>query len=307
MSGMTLDECEDIFDRALSSASEAAFCYCVEPLFAEYEIISLELGRGSIFWRARIIGSEPFATLSELSYPPPEHAKTGRLNDCGLPCFYISACQETALAEVGAAYGQKVQLAGFRVLNECPVRLVVIGEYANVKKNGYMHFAGCDPDQTIARLMNEMPQEEALKRIYIDKFFAHVLSDPKAVQNGYRFSRALAEAVYARNPYDGIVFPSVKDRGGFNLGIKADASDRSFHNVCCLLVNVGKSRRFGVADFTIVKSAECLDAENKFIWRQSDLPGIVGIYGMNKEEFDAASQDQDDRNALLNMLRRGRR
>jgi hypothetical protein len=170
-----------------------------------------------------------------------------------------------------------------------------------------MRFAGRDPDLTIAKLLNQMPQKEALKRIYIDKFFAHVLSDPNAAQNGYRFSRALAQAIYARNPSDGIVFPSVKDRGGFNLGVKADASDKSFHNVCCLVVDVGKNRRFGLTDFTITRSAERLDAESNFIWRRDDVTGVVGIYGMDKEEFDAASQDRNDRNALLNMLRRGRR
>ena len=41
---------------------------------------------------------------------------------------------ETALAEVDAMEGQLVQLAGFRVKNESPIRLAVIGKYANVQK-----------------------------------------------------------------------------------------------------------------------------------------------------------------------------
>ena len=304
---MTLDDCEKIFDKALSSSSETEFCHVIEPLFNEYEILSLQLGRGSIFWRARIITNEPFDSLSELDYPPAECVKLGRLNDQGAPCFYVSTQQETAIAEVEANRGQRVQIAGFRVLTESPIRLVVIGEYSNVQKNGYMHFAGRDPGMTIARKLNAMPQQEALKRIYIDKFFAHVVADPNAARNGYRLSRALSKSIYSRNISDGIVFPSVKDRGGFNVGVKADVSDRSFHNVCCLVTEIGKARRFGFIDFTVIKSAERLDESNKFIWRRQDDQGIVGMYGMSKEEFDTASRNPSDRNGLLNMLHGSRR
>ena len=100
MSDMTLDDCEVIFDKALNSSTEAEFCHSIEPLFKDYEILSLDWGRGSIFWRARIISDEPYANLSEVNYPSPQLAKLGRLNDSGAPCFYISARKETALAEV---------------------------------------------------------------------------------------------------------------------------------------------------------------------------------------------------------------
>ena len=74
---MDLNECEKIFDKALSSESEPAFCHAIEPLFNEYEILSLEFGRGSIFWRARLIEDEIYPNISDLDYPPPEFAKQG--------------------------------------------------------------------------------------------------------------------------------------------------------------------------------------------------------------------------------------
>lgn len=299
---MNLDECEAIFDSALASKTEAEFCYSIEPLFREYEILSLEFGRGSIFWRARVISNAPYTNLSEIDYPPAEYARIGRLNDVGEPCFYISARKETALAEVEAKEGQRVQLAGFRILNETPIRLAVIGEYSNVQKNGYMHFAGQDPDMTISKILNSMPQKDALKKIYIDKFFAHVLADQDAANNGYRFSRALAQAIYAINASSGIVFPSVKDRGGFNIGVKAAASDRSFHNVCCFVVEMGKARKFGVQDYEIVSSVERLDADNNFIWSASEVPGVISMYGLSKDEYDIAVRDPSDRNNLLHLL-----
>ena len=95
---MTLDECEEVFDKARSSATESEFGRAIEPLFKEYEILSLQFGRGSIFWRARLIVNDVYSNISELDYPPPECARQGRLNDNGAPCFYISARKETALA-----------------------------------------------------------------------------------------------------------------------------------------------------------------------------------------------------------------
>lgn len=302
MTTMVLDDCEKIFHQALSSESEAAFCHAVEPLFKEYEILSLEFGRGSMFWRARIVESEIYPNISDLGYPPPELAKQGRLNDRGDPCFYIAIRKETALAEVSATEGRLVQLAGFRIKGESPIRLAVIGEYANVQKNGYMHFTGRDPEMAIAKILNSMPRQEALKKLYIDKFFASVLADPDASANGYIFSRALTQAIYSRIGAEGIVFPSVKDRGGFNIAVQAAPSDRCFHNVSCLVVRMGKPRNFGLIEFAIVKSAERLDDDWNFIWLDGGDSETIGMYNISEEEFEVVSRNPDDRNNLLNML-----
>ena len=41
MDTAVLDDCENIFHQALSSESESVFCHAVDPLFKEYEILSL--------------------------------------------------------------------------------------------------------------------------------------------------------------------------------------------------------------------------------------------------------------------------
>lgn len=304
---MTFDDLEYIFDQALRSTSEAEFCHAIDPLFEHYEILSLELGRGNIFWRARLIESEPYSNLSEMDYPPAEFSRAGRLNDRGSPCFYISAAKETALAEIEAKEGQLIQLAGFRVLSEETIRLAVIGEYSNVQKNGYMHFAGQDPSMTISKIINVMPRQEALKKLYIDKFFAHVLADPSASNSGYLYSRALGQAIYSRVSAEGIAFPSVKDRSGFNLSVKADESDRAYHNVSCVVLKIGKPRKFGMIEFEVIKSAEQLDDNLNFIWMPSGEPDVIGIYGMTKDEYETAVASKDDRNGLLNMIHMSRR
>lgn len=142
---MNLDDCDRIFNHARESSTEAEFCHIIEPLFQYYPVLSVQLGRGSIFWRARIVEDDLYENVSDLGYPPAAFAKRGRLNDAGAPCFYISNRKETALTEVRAVEGARVQLAGYRILNEAPMSMVLVGEYANVAKGGYMHFVGTDP------------------------------------------------------------------------------------------------------------------------------------------------------------------
>jgi hypothetical protein len=303
---MTLDDCDSIFDRALSSEAEAEFLHAVAPLFDHYKILSIDWGTGSIFWRARIVHDTPFKNLVEMSYPPPHVAKVGRLNDAGSPCFYVAARKETAIAEIDAEEGHLVQLAGFRVHEGNPVRLALVGEFSNVQKVGYMHFAGTDPGMGISKALNSMPHHDALKMLYIDKFFAHVLADTDARKKNYLISRALTRAIYSRIKSDGIVFPSVKDYGGFNIGIKPEPTDRCFNNVCCMIIRVLKKRRFGLLELEVVKSASSLDAESNFVWDNSPAGQRISIYGLSKSEFELAAMSPNDPNTLLNVLHRSR-
>jgi hypothetical protein len=284
---MNIEECEKIFSKAVKSDSESEFHYLIDPLFNEYEILSMELVRGSTYWRARKIENCIYSNIDDLGYPPPEFTKTGRLNDKGMPFFYMSLDMETALAEVEPFDGQLVQLAGFKIKKESPLVVAVVGEYSNVQKNGYMHFSGNDPDRAIFKLLNQLPRKEALKRIYIDRFFAHVLRDPKAGENNYKFSRVLSHAIFSKNHADGIVFPSVKDRGGFNLGIKAEPSDKCFHNVSCAIAKVHARRAFGLIDHELINSAAQLDRNGNFVWPEKYMPESIGVYNMSKEEIDA--------------------
>ena len=70
----------------------------------------------------------------------------------------------------------------------------------------------------------------------------------------------------------------------------------------CLVVRIGKPRRFGLIEFTIVKTAERLDDDWNFVWLERTDSETIGMYNMSKEEFDAASRNPSDRNNLLHVL-----
>nr|WP_158546421.1 RES family NAD+ phosphorylase [Pseudomonas sp. RW407] len=283
-----LDQCEYIFDRAIGSSSGAEFCYAVDPLFENYKILTLGLGRGTVFWRARTIKSKPYENISELDYPPVELSSEGRLNDKGVPVFYAATREETALAEVNVEDGQLVQLAGFKVVPGNTMRLSVVGEYSNVVKSGYMHFAGLDPDKTILNIVRNLPHAKAVAKIYIDRFFAHILADPTASESSYIHSRALGHVIHSKAQADGIAFPSVKDRGGFNICVKAENSDLHLRNVACLVVRINKRRRFGLIDYDLISTADNLNENGDFQWHSQSEPKQVAFYGMTKDEFEEA-------------------
>lgn len=285
---MNLDRCEAIFDRALASKSEAEFCYHITPLFDVYEILSFGLGRGSnTFWRARLTEAGPWMFLKDMDYPPAEKARAGRLNDAGAPCFYLAGRVETALLEVDAQEGQLIQLAAFKIDSEEMVRLVLVGEYTYVHKTGYVRLTGVDPAGTIKNVLNGMSPENAKATIYIDRFFASIINDPHARESGYMFSRALGAALHSRiKDADGIVFPSVRDPGGFNYAILPEPSDRVFRNVACALARIGKRRRYQLVEYTFVGCADSLDTEESFIWADPYHPNTLGMYGMTKDEFE---------------------
>ncbi len=284
---MDLDQCEAIFDRALASGSEAEFCQHLTPLFGVYEVLSIGFGRGSTFWRARLVETEPWPSLDDMDYPPAGKARVGRLNDAGTACFYLAGRMETALLEVQCQPGQLVQLAGFKIHPAQVVHLIVVGEYAHVHKTGYVRLTGVDPAGTINRMLNGLTPEAALATLYIDRFFANILGNPQARESGYMLSRALGAALHARiRDADGIAFPSVRDPGGFNYAVLPEPSDRAFGNVACALARIGKGRRYQLVEYELVGCANRLDGEGRFVWADPRVPNTLGMYGMTREEFE---------------------
>jgi hypothetical protein len=284
---VNLDQCEAIFDRALLSTSAAEFSHCITPLFDVYEVLSVSFGRGSTFWRARLIDGKPWPRLKDMDYPPPNKARAGRLNDAGAPCFYLSAKPETALLEIETQEWQQLQLAGFKIKPGEELRVILVGEYASVNKTGYPRITGVDPGGTIAKILNTMPPDDAIATLYIDRFFSHILNDPHARDSGYLLSRALGAILHSRiKDADGIAFPSVRDAGGSNFAILPGPSDRVFQSVTCALAKAGKNRRYGMVEFELVGCAERLDAQEHFVWMDPYQPMTLGMYGMTKDEFE---------------------
>lgn len=70
---------------------------------------------------------EGFDYIKDVICPPAQSAKTGRLNNEGMPVLYASISNHGCLAEIGAVPGDKVQVSAFDLKPEqnCTVALSV--------------------------------------------------------------------------------------------------------------------------------------------------------------------------------------
>lgn len=285
---LTLDQCGELIEAALASNTCEAFQRVVSTLVNEFGILSFGIGRNQTYWRARIVEKERYDQLEELDYPPANLIKRpGRLNDTQAPCFYISSTLETTIAEVQPEPGQLVQVAGFRIVPDKILQLIFLGEYYNVEKRGFTSYSGQDPGNTVRNLLDQHPFEERRVHLLIDNFFAHVISDKEASRNNYLHSRALRDLLLAKVSAHGIAFPSARDLGGVNFGVLPEPSDELFHNVCCLVMKIGKQRRFASHDLEFVGVVGGLTDDRKgFLWESDPKPTKIVMYNMTQQEYE---------------------
>ncbi len=287
---MTLDECDNAIARIRRTTHPAEACHALEPIFDYYEVMNIELGRDSVFWRARPAEASPFQSLKEMTYPPPPYAKLGRLNDDKSPCLYAATREETALLEIGAAHDSYVQLIGFKVKPSAAIRVALIGELLHVYRTGYVRLTGTDPDRTLNRYLNEKGLETGRRVLYIDAFLAHLLGDPEAKNQDYARTRALASMVYRRKEIEGIMFPSVPAPLGMNLALKPDSTDKNLHPVCCLHARISRTRQFGFIEFQVIHEAEGMDSDGKFVWTKAVDPSKRKYFNLTKQEYEEAKR-----------------
>jgi hypothetical protein len=286
---MTFDECDYQFEvvRAASSLSEA--CFALEPLFNAYKVVNIELARGNtIFWRARIAKSYPWASIKEMGCPPAIQVDAGRLNDQHSPCFYSATRDSTALAEIGVKAGDFIQLAGFRPMVETPIRVAVIGELYHTYKTGYLRVTGSDPGLSLNRYINELGKEEGERILYIDAFLASLLADINARKINYILSRAIGSMIYRNAAVDGIFFPSVRDSFGMNLALKSGSFNLKVLPVCCIHARINKLRSFGFIDYEVLQEAEQISDEGELVWLKPLDKSIRRFFNLSKKEYDLA-------------------
>lgn len=285
---MTLDELDSYCDLILASLDSTEITNKFNTLITHYKVMSFDFQRGSTFWRGRRIETDKvFKNISELSYPPKSLARQGRINDENDPVFYIATRKETALAEINIEEGEFVQVAGFRIISGKKMSITTIGQFWYVFKTGGMQLLGKDPEGIISEYMNSLHSEKALILIYIDKFLANVLANTKAEDNGYLHTRLLSKIIFSKSKSDAIAYPSIKDEGGFNLAVKAAASDLFFENVSCSVLEVTKKIKYGIYINTALYRANNLNASGGFMWLEAkDLTDgfYYGFYNLTDKE-----------------------
>lgn len=282
---MHLDECSRLFNAVRSARTVAEACYRLEPIFEQYTLLNIELGRSNVFWRARHT-DRPFDDPECLGPPPKIATRTNRLNDASAPCLYAATREETALLEVDARPGQFLQLAGYRCKGDTTYRVALLGELRHVQQTGFLRLTGTDPTGSIARLLDEQGLEKGRRTIFIDSFLAALLSDKDAAEIDYVLSRAVAAMVYRDQAVEGFFFPSTKGLHGMNIVLLDKPAREKLHLTSSLFVRVDAVREFGFVDFTVLVEAESIGDDGRFRWKEPK-PGRRAYFNLTKQESES--------------------
>lgn len=304
---MRIDEVEDYCELVLKSSNPIEIESTFKILLTYYKCSSIRLSRESTFWRARNLeGRALFNNIADLSYPPKNLTKSGRMNKANEPIFYLSTRKETALAEIGIKEMDFVQVAGFRIAHGKELAVSIIGMFWNVFKNGGVPLILKDPNQQIFNylkyLMANYHEDIPLILIYIDKFFATILSAVDASESDYLHTKILSRLIMDKSKSVAIAYPSIKDEGAYNLAVKSDVSDTLLENVSCFVLRIDRKKKYGIFLSEIESMAENIDNLGDFVWTDMNnikypLNGFHNIFYNQKGKED---EEMNNKHILKN-------
>lgn len=301
-----IDEITDYCTSILSATDPSEIEFKLRVLLQFYKSPSIALTRGSTFWRARKLGdNKSFDNLSDLSYPPKHLVKEGRVNNKNEPVFYLSTRKETALSEIDAQDNDSIQIAGYRIVSNKEVKFSIVGMFWSVFKNGSIPLILKDPNKAVLSFINNLPTDIALRLIYIDKFFADILSDKCAYRNKYLHTRILSNILISKSISDAIAYPSIKDNGAYNLAVKPNIADSNFQNISCSILQIEKKLNYGIYLSKITNVAKGIDESGNFLWvdqknMSESLNGFHSVfYNQNSEEDEDINSRYLERDIII--------
>lgn len=194
-----------------------------QPLIKS-ETIGVENGP-PCFWRGRICdGEELFSSVGDLMQPPLIGATSvGRCHEVGdAPPLYTGTDLHAVIAEIGPKVGDIVQIVGLRIAPGRKLVTAHIGEIDHVRRFGRtstddpslisaLRANGWVPTETYWR------DERLIQAMLIDGVLAEAFSKPAPETDGYIATSVLARSLFHQNGVHGVVYPSVKHRGGVNV------------------------------------------------------------------------------------------
>jgi hypothetical protein len=232
-----------------------------------YGIINFDLGYAWPFWRGRICASSHgFKNINELSYPPRELTKAGRLNEPRAPLLYLSMNNLATLEEINASKGNYVHSIAYKIIAENKLRCGIIGEITHVARSGRALISE-ELGNHLNRILNNTEYEAGKSFVFTDAFLSSILRDRNASKTNYIHSRTLAKLIFEKHPgFDAIVYPSVALESAMNLAIKPESADRLLEIFGTSVIRVRKKYDYGIFDFELLGNAKGHDKNGDIRW-----------------------------------------
>jgi len=263
----TLHEATDLIrslgDPAVAKQSPAQVRVLVQRLIEDHPFVtSTNLGPQVQFWRGRKAESaDGFENVNMMIQPPPDACSGyNRCSPPREPMFYAALSAHTVFSEVHATVGDRVQLVLVAPEDGCQIKLAHIGEIDHWRRYGRSILAQPQVEE-ILRLTfpNDDWSEREVRRMYVDAFMADMFSRDGRALGVYEVTSAISRC-YLEAGIDGLIYPSVKHRGGL-----------------CVALHTRCAQQMGVVEFALFEI-------------EADLG-----YGLYKKQFlkDAASWNDD--------------
>ena len=214
-------------------------------------------------WRARVCNNQPdgFNSIGDVIYPPKKNViKAGRLNNINESIFYLSTGYHAALSEVHANIGDHIQITGFKFKDKKFINCCSIGEISKFFRWGDSRF-----EDVIRNTVNETDPASIDSLIFADTFLASLLSDSKAANHKYIYTRTLSQLIFKNNKINAISYPGVESKEQKNFAIKPSASNETFDIARTTVVRVTGKYLCGMYKFEILKEAKAIDYKNGLI------------------------------------------
>lgn len=249
-------------ERNENSVEEALY-----ELVEYYDPLNYTINYGFPLWRGRECEhANGFKSISEVHYPPAAKAKVGRINDPGLPLLYTSFTQLTALSEIRAETGDIVQVVGYDMHSDYPIRSLTLGEFANVHLRGQGNLPSFVGDK-INNILLKMDFEPGLSFIFLDSFLAALMSNQEAESMNYVHCRTLARILFGKYPnVSAIHYPSVIRSGAMNLAIKPNVADSALSVAGTTVLKINEKFDYGLYRFSILRNSTRFSENGSILW-----------------------------------------
>lgn len=232
-----------------------------------YEVINYKLSYDRGIYRARICDSpDGFKNVKDLSYPPKDLTKAGRLNEPMEPIFYAAFIVHTTLEEVEAKEGDYVHVANYKIDDSRGINGCIVGEILRVHRSGRTLLPGKLGDK-LNGILNSMPQYDGMKYVFMDAFLADMLSNENASKNDYLHTRKLGKLLMnSVEDIDAMVYPSVTLQSAVNIAIKTEAVSRVLKLASNCVLKINKRYDYGIFDYVITKHSCMQKSDGTIIW-----------------------------------------
>jgi len=143
---------------------------------------------------------------TNLCAPPPRKASAGRMNAYGIPVFYGSLAEETAISEIRPNVGA----------------LVVVGQYKIKKRLKILDLPKLGKTIT-GSIFNPDYENRAARFSFLEKFHAIITQPitPAEEDLGYLSTQAISEYIFGTLKFDGVLYASTQS-GGVNTLTDSD-------------------------------------------------------------------------------------